>query len=88
MTPTQARLARLADPVQYAETVTALWLAEAGTRLPYAIMGHEAVDEGGIAAVRDLEMAGLVTRSRVRCAGQVVEVAIRTARHGPTTESP
>lgn len=83
MTPAQARRARLSDPAQYAETVTALLLAEVGSRLPYAICGQEAADVAAMAAVHDLEMQGLVSRSRVRCDGHLVEVAIRRAQAVP-----
>lgn len=77
MTPAQSRRARLSDPAQYAETTTALLLAEVGASLPYAIRGQEAADMAAIAAVHDLEMAGMVRRSAVQCEGQIVKVAIR-----------
>lgn len=77
MTPTQARRARLSDPTQYAETTTALMLAAVGEGLPYAIRGREEADMAAVAAVYDLEMAGLVRRSAVMCDGVVVHVAIR-----------
>ena len=77
MTPAQARRARLSDPTQYAETTTALLLAQVGDGLPYAIRGREAADMAAIAAVYDLEMAGMVRRSAVQCEGVVVHVAIR-----------
>lgn len=87
MTPAVARRARLGDPTQYAETVTALLLCRPGDRLPYAIHGHEAADLGAIAAVADLEKSGLVRRERVKCEGRTVEIAMRLAPAAPLTWS-
>lgn len=87
MTPAQSRRARLSDPAQYAETATALLLAAPLARLPYAIVGQEDRDAAAIAAVADLVGMGLVRRTRVRCEGEVVEVAIRMPVHQQRREA-
>ena len=61
--------------------LAALLLAAPLARLPYAIVGQEDRDAAAIAAVADLEALGLVRRTRVRCEGEVVEVAIRMPVH-------
>jgi hypothetical protein len=80
MNAEQARRARLTDPSLYAETVTALLKAGTGTGLPYCIQGLERDAAGAVAAVNDLELAGLVYRHRVLCDGEVLEVAVRTQK--------
>lgn len=87
MTPAQSRRARASDPAQYAETVTALLLAAPLSRLPYAICGQEDRDAAAIAAVADLVAMGVVRRTRVRCEGEVVEVAIRQPIHQQNREA-
>lgn len=80
MTPSMLRRARLSDPAQYAETITALLLTEVGNALPYAIRGHAPADAGAIAAVHDLESVGLVRRAEVLCDGTTVQIAERLGR--------
>lgn len=87
MTPAQLRRARASDPTQYAETMTALLLAAPLARLPYAIAGQEDRDAAAIAAVADLVGMGMVRRTRVRCEGEVVEVAIRVPVHQQNQEA-